>query len=336
MDANQMTRDRRRLAGYARDPDQYDAAFADSTIASCLSRGAFFTQKGKTHMKDAVLEYKRVLFIDPDNERARANLARLGTESSNDTPARVAADRSETTDTATRLMPGAVPNSKASPRRGTSKRRLGALAVIGALGLSAIVWRIATLDRPVNGDNVPVAANESGPVRPSDASTLRADSLAPAGPTPGIQARDAMSASTSGAPEPLLTDSRDTPVRKPAADTSTKNRAERPAAGSDNTKPETKKTASVPTRRVSAPDTVAAPGLLSVFFLGGVGEVWIDGTLFPQQPPFERVSIPAGTHRIACRIGDDATLREMTVTIQPNRETVIEYEVGGKPIVVEE
>jgi hypothetical protein len=79
-----------------------------------------------------------------------------------------------------------------------------------------------------------------------------------------------------------------------------------------------------------------ADGTLSVYFLGGVGEFFINDKRFSQQPPFEGVSLPAGTYRMACRMSGDPVPKEITVTIRPNRETVIEYELGRYPVVTEE
>jgi hypothetical protein len=70
-----------------------------------------------------------------------------------------------------------------------------------------------------------------------------------------------------------------------------------------------------------------------VYFLGGVGEVAIDGKPFSHQPPFEAVSMPVGTYRVACRMTGDMTPKEIVVRIEPDRGTVIEYEVGGEPVV---
>jgi hypothetical protein len=98
--------------------------------------------------------------------------------------------------------------------------------------------------------------------------------------------------------------------------------------------PAPKKTEEVKTKaKTASTDTVAAAGSLSVYFLGGVGDVWVDGKLFPYQPPFDRAPLAAGTHRVSCRMSEDSESHEIVVTIHSGRETVIEYEVGGKPVV---
>ena len=77
-------------------------------------------------------------------------------------------------------------------------------------------------------------------------------------------------------------------------------------------------------------------GSLSVYYLGGVGEFFVNGKRFTQQPPFDGVTFPAGTYRMACRMSGDTAPKEFTVTIRPNRETVIEYELGHDPVVTYE
>jgi hypothetical protein len=84
------------------------------------------------------------------------------------------------------------------------------------------------------------------------------------------------------------------------------------------------------------PAAKPAEGTISVYFLGGVGEFFVNGKRFSQQPPFDGVSIAAGTYRMACRMSGDAAPKEFTVTIRANRETVIEYELGREPVVAEE
>jgi hypothetical protein len=98
---------------------------------------------------------------------------------------------------------------------------------------------------------------------------------------------------------------------------------------------------SLPVASASRPKvTHAAParvetGTLSVFFLGGVGELRVNGKKFAHQPPFEGVSMPAGTYRIACRMTGDDAPREVMVTIRADAETVLEYEMGGTPVVTQ-
>lgn len=80
MDAFDIRRDRRRLQKYMKDPKAYEAAYREKMVARCLSQGTFYMQKGKTHLSDAIQEFKRILYLDPTNERALKHLARLKSE----------------------------------------------------------------------------------------------------------------------------------------------------------------------------------------------------------------------------------------------------------------
>ena len=77
-------------------------------------------------------------------------------------------------------------------------------------------------------------------------------------------------------------------------------------------------------------------GKLSVYFLGGVGELRIDGKRFAQQPPFTAVSVPVGKHKVSCRMTTDAAGKEFEITVKEGQETVIEYEAGNDPTVTHE
>ena len=52
MEKVKITRDRRRLGSYIKDPSAYEAAFLEKTVTQCLSRGSFFMQKGQHHLDD--------------------------------------------------------------------------------------------------------------------------------------------------------------------------------------------------------------------------------------------------------------------------------------------
>jgi hypothetical protein len=86
------------------------------------------------------------------------------------------------------------------------------------------------------------------------------------------------------------------------------------------------------------PREIAKPadGTLSVYFLGGVGEFFVNGKRFAHQPPFEGVSLPPGSYRMACRMSGDAAPKEIVVLIHSNRETVVEYEIGKDPVAATE
>jgi hypothetical protein len=125
-----------------------------------------------------------------------------------------------------------------------------------------------------------------------------------------------------------------------SARTTTKEPAESSRTDENGTKPATSQVVAAqrgdeavrPAKEAVKP----AEGTLSVYFLGGVGEFFVNGKRFAYQPPFEGVNIAAGTYRMACRMSGDTAPREFTVTIQSNRETVVEYEIGKDPTVTTE
>ncbi|HEX6790052.1 MAG TPA: protein kinase [Candidatus Krumholzibacteria bacterium] len=270
MDANQVSRERRRLAAYAKDPDAYEAAFSEKTVElSPAHRDARATQMLDARPSDAT----HVLSATP-----------------------------------------APPSATLAPR---SRRRLPAWAMIGAGvlvagGLAAGTWMASTR----GGGRKPV--------------TLATD---------GQSARGLMTAASSESPAVTPADSGDTivPHTRPSAvarDNPPRQEATKRAASALEEK---RLVPDASTKKKPAPAPVpVATGSLSVYFLGGVGHVWVDGTLFEVQPPFDKAPLAAGAHRLECRMSGEEDSRTITVTIHPGRETVIEYEVGGKPVVVDE
>ena len=327
MEKSHIARDRRQLSAYVKDPERYDAAFAEKTITECLSRGAFYMEKGRSHLDDAVLEYRRVLFLNPSHERALTNLDRL---------------RAQKGDGARTVTIDAVlPVSRPAPDRGGHDpdrnpgteggrgRRAWAAGIVAAAVLlgAGSFWflsRPGALDGGAGERRV--AMPTAGPVDSTHHDKTNSDSMqtamakpAPVKPAPNTTPTTTMSASASDAG---VTTMSDTKVEKPAP---AKREQSKPEV-SPKHEPVSKPAASAPVE----------PGSLSVYFLGGVGDVWVDGKLFPHQPPFEKATLAAGTHRVTCRMSEETETHELTVTIRPGRETVIEYEVGGTPAVSDE
>lgn len=308
MEKARVARDRRQLASYVKDPEQYDAAFAEKTITECLSRGAFFMQKGRSHLDDAVLEYRRVLFLDPAHTRALSSLDRLRAEKNDGT-------RTVTMDAmpaATAVTPSHVPQERAQGARKTRGWMVGVAAAV-LLSAGAVFWIMAnsrTTDHAAHETALRAAKPAEVPANDAHHDDATSDSarvafVAPPLPKPAPE-RPTMSASTSDA----------------GAVTLTETNHEKPAPAKH-----------VPAVMSKPAPVAAAAGSLSVYFLGGVGDVWVDGKLFAHQPPFEKAALAAGAHRVSCRMTGDAESHELTVNIRPGQETVIEYEVGGTPVV---
>jgi len=77
MEKHEFKRDRRRLQRYIKNPESYEKAFNEKMVSKCLSQGTYYMQHGKAHISDAIREFKRILYLDPMNERARAHLNKL-------------------------------------------------------------------------------------------------------------------------------------------------------------------------------------------------------------------------------------------------------------------
>jgi serine/threonine protein kinase len=380
MEKSKISRDRRRLGSYIKNPDAYDAAVVEKTVAHCLSRGTFFLQKGQHHLDDAALEFRRILFLDPNNERARKNLDRIKSQQGG-------ATRTVTIDAAAPATAPAVTTSHVAPvragqagRPARSRRRwvvgVGGIAIIAALALGA--WfgsrtfdgapsrDVATSPASMSDrltDDISIATREPDRAvvaTPDDSVATRGAtdtarvSVGSDKPKRGAQngaadqrtatsRRDEQGTGTERNAQPSTTTVATRDGAKPVR-TATEKPAEPRATGENGTKPATPESVAVKgggeeaVRPARDKPAVAKPaeGSLSVFFLGGVGEFFVNGKRFAQQPPFENVALPAGTYRMACRMSGDAAPKEIVVTILPNQETVIEYELGQDPVATTE
>jgi serine/threonine protein kinase len=115
METFDIKRDRRRLKKYIKDPAGYAEAFNDKMIARCLSQGTYYMQKGKTHLTEAMQEFKRILYLDPSNERARKHLARIMSEyGQGDSTVTIEAEGAQGSASAT---PGKTPKKKSRAQR---------------------------------------------------------------------------------------------------------------------------------------------------------------------------------------------------------------------------
>ncbi len=153
MDKFQVTRDRRRLAKYLKNPTEYESAFKEKLISRSLSQGMFFLQKGKAHLEDAKLEFMRILYLDPENERAKKYLSKILSELGQDdqtvTVEQVAprvcspgAPRKDLKGTREKQRTG--PRSARTPPRASKKKKqfwVVPLFVIVLLGAFFPLWR---------------------------------------------------------------------------------------------------------------------------------------------------------------------------------------------------
>ncbi len=389
MEKAKITRDRRRLGSYIKNPDAYDAAALDKTVTHCLSRGTFYLQKGQHHLDDAALEFRRILFVDPNNERARKNLDRIRSQQGNAPNRTITLDAQAAAVSTAPTTTSAVPvraNSNTNVKTPRRVRRwiVGGGGAVALAGLAVALWFVATEPARIapspnvapatssmaerNTDGASVAQHDASktPVRSnadSIAAAARADSVRLAGSPGSPGSNEPKRAVTSAAnprtttasnpnteskgtnanvaKQPPVVASRDagnasrTPTEKSTAPKDTAADGTKPAIAESVA---TKTGGGTPTKPANDKPVLPRPpdGTLSVFYLGGVGEFFVNGKRFAQQPPFDGVAMAPGTYRMACRMSGDAAPKEITVTIRSNKETVIEYELGRAPVVSEE
>ncbi len=140
MEAFSINRDRRRLIRYLKDPDGYEKAFSEKMVARCLSQGTYFLQKGESHIAEALTEFKRILYLDPTNERARKHLAKIMAEfhPEDSTVTLDVAEKSRRVKVAAKApveKKSSPPMKRSRPTRSRRPAVLGVVALIGAAGV---------------------------------------------------------------------------------------------------------------------------------------------------------------------------------------------------------
>ena len=496
MEKFRVTRDRRRLATYIKDPEAYERTYKEKMINRCLSQGAFYMKKGQSRFEEAILEFKRILFLDPENVRARKNLDRILEQKGREqTVTVITAPKPAATNGRDRVSNGKKKVKKhksvtvVAAGSGRSRRRGGAGKVIGGVAAAALVvaggWfahqqgllsmgflkasgnnppvlsapkkmsvnggeriEFALQSMDAEGDSVryyseelprgavlsdagefewKVDYNQTGEHRIKfyaddgtsaslsetiidvQAATLSVDfrKIGTVRANAGSRFSRALRAkSSSGKSVRFSLDKAPAGMRIeknnlvwiPDEKTSGTHTAVVKATDGYVTERQTvtfkvrslaeqeaemarvewelpEKTnvyvdgelkeyetrrfqANLPkgkyTLRADLMDGMTgwvealevkpgqnikleAPeleyGKLSVYFLGGVGEFRVNGTLFSRQPPFSGVKVPVGKHRITCRMASEPGAREIVITVKKGTETIIEYEIGSDPVV---
>ncbi|NIM22461.1 MAG: protein kinase [Candidatus Latescibacteria bacterium] len=427
MEKFDIPRDRRRLSKYIEDPGEYLRAFKKKLISRCLSQGTYFLQKGRTHLEDAELEFKRILYLDPENERAKRYLLRISAElGKNDKT--VECDKLTTTSAAV-APKGALKQefkrkrAKPPPRTERKRKRrkwpivVPLVLAIGLVGVwiphrsGKIPW-----EKVFGSRNTPPALSAPAKLTVSEGETVEFDLQAmdaegssvtfsgegfPQGASlsPDGQFRWKVAYNQSGiyvirffaddgeavSKTETVIDAQDTRLsinfKKPPKQSiregeelkltlSARSQIGRPVefkldSGPEGMevhgdrliwKPASGQTGTFTAKilgsdgyaramqmvevrvkpKVEKPAPKPAPGMLSVYYLGGVGEFLLDGEKFSQQPPFTGAQVTAGRHIVTCRMFKDGSSKEFEITIQPGKETIIEYELGKEPVVRQE
>jgi serine/threonine protein kinase len=335
MEKSKIARDRRRLAAYIADPDAYDARSSEKTITQCLSRGTFYMQKGEDHLEDALLEFRRILFLDPTNERARKNLERIRTQRGDEGKTlTLDAQGADLLAAARPQKRGDADRERPRTRKKARRRIPGWMYAVGVAGVAGLVAAMLWTGRGPGAAFTAVGQKQAPSQSAMGESPLDLVSGANDGAPASVEPARAASGADNGAARQSAADSVALPPGSGATDVPAV-AAAKPAVRALETKPTEAKpteTKSAETKKATVRPEPVPNGTLSVFFLGGVGEVSVNGKHFDHIPPFEGVVMPAGTYRIACRMSGDDVPRELVVAIAPNRETVIEYELGGEPV----
>ena len=496
MEKFHMTRDRRRLTSYVKDPEAYEKVFKEKMVARCLSQGTYYLQQGQSHLEDAILEFRRILHIDPGNDRAQKNLDKIMAERGRKghtvaieaQPSRASRTGKEAKAAKQGIK---VVAGSAGRKRAKVGRRLAwgvplaaGLVLAGYFGmlkfpvmfpggganaepmLSApsrmtvsagekISFSLKAFDPDgdairfyaeglPSGAGLTTGGEFSWSVDYSQAGSYQIKFYADDGHSAslsetiievqkvdvlvnfqqlesvrvqaGREVRRALRATSStgnpvnytleNGPEGMRVED-DQLIWKPVADirgtfrarvragdgyaTETQtvafsvwakdaSVAERPAAsartgrvewslpvvadiyvnGKLEAKRDRKLSMELPTGqhtlKASLMDgvtgweqvikvaggqnlTLTAPelkyGKLSVYFLGGVGELRVDGKPFKQQPPFTGARVPVGRHVVSCRMRNETEPREVAITVRNDEETVVEYEFGSEPVVMQ-
>ena len=425
MDKFQIPRDRRRLTRHIENPYEYQKTVNEKIISRCLSQGAFFLQKGKSHLEDAKKEFERILYLDPGNERAKKHLTRILAE----------LGQTEKTVEVTQVTP--VDGVKTSSHRAAGwikevdqnradsiQDRWKRIAREKVWVVPVLVFVLLAAAFPFFSGNEPLKSLFGGT---NTAPVLSAPSKLTVAEGQlvefTIQAQDAEGTDVTFTVEGLpkgaslskaggftwavaydqagshrirflandgesvssietVIDAQDTPlalnIKNPGKQVVREGRelkiklAAASPVGNPVTfnldsgpegmaiqgnrlvwKPKPGQTGSF-TAKVSGTDGVASgsravevqvkttptkkkpmpkPGRLSVYFLGGIGEFFLDGKLFEKQPPFTSAPVAAGRHTAGCKMSAGGSLKEFEIEVSSDKETIIEYEAGREPAV---
>ena len=67
----------KRIAEFMKEPERVAQNMLQHVKEKCLKRGLYYTTLGKTNIDDAIKEFEKVRFLDPDNGQANRHLAEL-------------------------------------------------------------------------------------------------------------------------------------------------------------------------------------------------------------------------------------------------------------------
>jgi len=229
IDSMGLHRHRDLLRQYAQDPEGVAETLKKKRLGRHMDQGLYFETMGRGKIDDAILEFRRVVHLDPDNRDAREHLRKLEKErqllqtqsgeavedpgatmvmppemaaqAAKTPPAKPASPAAEATGPAAAAKPAArpAPSRAASPTEAAAKTRnllIGAVAVL--VVLIAIVAFVLLRGGGKNGET----ASSSGPPpaaatpSPSPAGTATGGTSSPSSWTPAVPSPPPATATT--------------------------------------------------------------------------------------------------------------------------------------------
>src|SRR5262249_27277461 len=75
-----LNRSRDILREYAQEPERVAEALKKKRLSRHMDQGLYFENMGRGKIDDAIMEYRRVVYLDPENRGAREKLKKLEAE----------------------------------------------------------------------------------------------------------------------------------------------------------------------------------------------------------------------------------------------------------------
>lgn len=160
---------KRHLAPFAQDPEGYREILRKKEVAKYLDLGSYYMNLGLGKIDDAIREFKRVLFLDPDNESADKNYKKLLSQKRKLKAHQADLERQK--DEGTILVePGAVPKTSTTAKRAIVERKrpkanLPRLVVGGVLIVVLAAIGILVVPRLFSGDSTSASNQQTRATR---------------------------------------------------------------------------------------------------------------------------------------------------------------------------
>ncbi|MBI5167854.1 MAG: serine/threonine protein kinase [Candidatus Eisenbacteria bacterium] len=307
------------LRDYALDPQTVGDRWRKKRLSRHMDQGLYFENMGLGKIDDALLEFRRVLHLDPDNNTARDHVKKLEREREkliSKPPAPADQTVVELAAAAKAEKPAKAPQAPqatkatAADGAGPAKKSLPLPALIGG-GVALIALIVFGVMRVTDGGmrkaeeapavEAPVAAESGAPSNPSEPS---ASESAPA--TTPAPATTAATTNTAVKPPATLGATTNTATKPPATTAATTNTPSKlPATTAATTNTATKP----PATTAATTNTAAKPPAAPASAAAGMG------TLLIQANPFAASFVVDGENK-------GANLKQVSVPVKPGSHTV--------------